>query len=115
MEIWLTLLYGGAGGFLNCMLFSGGFVMPKFINENGEWVCRPGFFGNIAMGAAAGFLIDVFLASGVGGSKEIALVVLGGIGGGNVLISLLQQHIIKVTEEKAKALAKVAKEVTEAK
>jgi len=115
MGIWHTLGYGALGGFLNCILFAGGFLMPKITNDEGQWVCHPGFLGNIVMGAAAGFLIDAFIASEIGGNKEPALVLLAGIGGGNVLISLLQQHIMKVKEDKVKALANVAKEVTEAK
>jgi hypothetical protein len=115
MGIWQVFGYGALGGFLNCILFTGGFVMPKIVHDEGHWICQPGFLGNIIMGAAAGFLIDVFMASELGGNKELALVLLGGVGGGNVLISLLQQHIIRVKEEKAEALAKVAKEVTQAK
>jgi len=110
MELWESLIYGALGGLINCVLFKGGFTLPKLISDEGQLLWRPGFLGNIVIGAAAGFLIDAFIASELGGKKEIALVFLSGIGGGNVLISLLQQHILKVEIDKTEALAKVAEE-----
>jgi hypothetical protein len=111
MEVWQSLIYGALGGFLNCILFRGGFVISRIVDDKGKWLCEPGFLGNIFIGAAAGFLIDAFMASELSGNKEIGLVLLGGVGGGSVLISFLQQHIIKVESDKAEALASVAEEV----
>ena len=77
--------------------------------ENGKKI-KPGFIGNIILGAAGGFVLYAFVAQELAGIKQIALVFLGGIGGGNVLISFLQKHKIGVEERRTEGFEKLAKE-----
>jgi hypothetical protein len=58
MTVWALLLVvcmaGGLGGVVNALLTENGFVLPRAIQvENGVAVVRPGFLGNILIGAIA--------------------------------------------------------------
>ncbi len=114
MSILQIIIIGALGGFLNCILFYDGFLIPSLKLENGKKL-KPGFIGNIILGAAGGFVLYAFVAQELAGIKQIALVFLGGIGGGNVLISFLQKHKIGVEERRTEGFEKLAEEIIKAK
>lgn len=56
-SVWLQLMIvfiaGGIGGVVNALLTDNGFVMPRTESTGGGTITRPGFFGNILIGAVA--------------------------------------------------------------
>lgn len=114
-QILITLAIGAIGGILNCLLYQKGFVKPQTVKEKEQTRWEPGFLGNILMGAAAGFVVFAFAADELKPLRQTGLIFLGGLGGGNVLISFMQQHIIKVETDRAESLANIAKQVIQSK
>jgi hypothetical protein len=112
-QILITLAVGAVGGILNCLLYQKGFVKPQTVKEIDQTRWEPGFLGNILMGAAAGFVVYAFAADELTPLRQTGLIFLGGLGGGNVLISFLQQHIIKVETDKVHSLENITRQVIE--
>ena len=114
-QILITLVIGAIGGILNCILYQKGFVKPQTVKEKDQSRWELGFLGNILMGAAAGFVVYAFAADELKPLRQTGLIFLGGLGGGNVLISFLQQHIIKVETDRAESIANIVRRVIESK
>ena len=57
MAIWNLLLIicaaGAVGGIVNALMTDNGFVMPLRETTDGATIIRPGFFGNVVIGAVA--------------------------------------------------------------
>jgi len=57
MTIWLILLAvcvaGAVGGIVNALLTDNGFMLPKAAVTDGQSILRPGFLGNMFIGAVA--------------------------------------------------------------
>jgi hypothetical protein len=55
MENWINLLIialaGALGGVVNALLSQNGFLLPRPEKNNGDTIFRPGFLGNVAVGA----------------------------------------------------------------
>lgn len=49
----LIALLGGAGGVVNALLTDNGFALPRRETAGGARILRPGFLGNIMLGAVA--------------------------------------------------------------
>ncbi|MEI6031505.1 MAG: hypothetical protein WCQ20_10120 [Synechococcaceae cyanobacterium ELA739] len=49
-------LAGLVGGSINALLSDNGFAMPRSIELNGQRIYRPGFFGNMLVGAVSAFV-----------------------------------------------------------
>jgi len=58
MPVWAAILViaaaGGIGGFGNALVTDNGFLFPKTDRVNGAGILRPGFLGNIVIGALSG-------------------------------------------------------------
>ena len=111
MSILYVIIIGALGGFLNCILFDDGFLIPSLRPRNNQKLVQLGFIGNIILGAAAGFLVYAFIAHELIGIKQEALIFLSGIGGGNVLISFLHKYQIHKEETRGDSLEKISKAI----
>lgn len=84
---------GVLGGLANCLLLQGGWLRPQGVNTDKGWMLSPGFLTPVFLGAIAALVTDF-----LGGAKlpddgsRWALAILSGLGGGNVLSSLLQKQ-----------------------
>lgn len=48
--------FGALGGIINALISDNGFILWKMDRVNGTRIWRPGFIGNVAIGAAAAFV-----------------------------------------------------------
>jgi hypothetical protein len=123
MSIWILLLIicvaGAVGGVVNALMTNNGFVMPQRESTDVGSILRPGFFGNIIIGAiAAGISWGLYgpLANNVvfgaaaltknsegAGISVSALVgaVLVGIGGARWLTNEVDKNLLKAAAAKA--------------
>jgi hypothetical protein len=126
MTLWILLsivcFAGGIGGIVNALLTDNGFVLPKSVQvENGVSVIRPGFLGNILIGAIAAGIswglygplaAFVIFGSGVAlqqnrpESLAISLsslvgAVLVGVGGARWLTSEVDKSLLRAAATKA--------------
>jgi hypothetical protein len=57
MYVWQMMLIiagaGANGGVINALMSDNAFIMPKRENSDGTIIVRPGFFGNVLIGAVA--------------------------------------------------------------
>lgn len=127
---WAVVGAGGAGGVLNAFLSENGFPLPR--KEEGVW--RPGFIGNVVIGAAAAFvswgLYGPYASAAIVGTDALpsdqsvfltlsaltgAFVV--GIGGARFLSSEVDKKLLTLTASRvasSDADAKVAAEIAAA-
>src|SRR5438552_12181715 len=52
----LVFVAGGVGGLVNALMTDNGFALPKEVVVNDVSVVRPGFLGNILVGATAAYV-----------------------------------------------------------
>lgn len=88
-----VILIGVVGGVANCLLVEGGFVFPQMTNEEKKGkVWKPGFFGNMLLGGIAALATYLLGASRLDFSSQLGIALISGLGGGNVLASLMQKY-----------------------
>ena len=114
----VILILAILGGVANILLIHGKFIKP-FRDENGNLV--PGFWGNIILGFLAGVAIvllngnDFMLVMDKHdiptAFKLMFLSLLAGIGGGNILTSLLQKNLLSDGAQKNLILEKISNEL----
>jgi hypothetical protein len=124
MTLWiLGVIIAGAGavgGIVNALLTDNGFVLPQYVNAPPARVLRPGFLGNVVIGAAAAFVswglygrwAGAAIAGGAANSNPtkfyetlsgVTGALLAGIGGARVLTSEVDKQILRLTASKAAA------------
>ena len=119
MEPWqlmaLVASLGAVGGLVNCAI-SGEFVLPKL--KDGVW--RPGWVGNVLVGAVAAFVVTgtngqlagVELPPPEGTTlsaswAQIAGAIVIGLGGGNILTNMAARRADQISKDNlASALRK---------
>ena len=52
----LIVLMGAIGGVVNALLSDNGFFLPKSLTVDGQKIVRPGFLGNVLIGAVSAFV-----------------------------------------------------------
>ena len=105
-SIIVTILAGLVGGILNCILFERGFIMPsRETIDDSKNRFNPGFLGNIALGIGASLIIWGLGASDFPMGRMIAVCTLSGIGGGNLITSMLQKHQLDLANSKIDAIS----------
>jgi hypothetical protein len=132
VPITIVIASGAVGGVINALMSDNGFIKPRQETVDGETILRPGFAGNILLGAAAAFiswgLYGAFSGAviyggvaqaGVAGADEIyvsvssvAGAVLVGIGGAHWLTNEVDKKLLRsaaVTAAQSKASAQDAK------
>jgi hypothetical protein len=122
MSLWVLGLIiagaGAAGGILNALLTDNGFVVPKYVHAEDARVWKPGFIGNIVIGAAAAFvtwgLYGRWAGSALAGAAPdsnpakfyetlsgVTGAFLAGIGGARVLTGEVDKQILKLAAHQA--------------
>jgi hypothetical protein len=99
------VLVGIVGGVANGLLLQGGLSLPQIVKTDKGSKVDLGFFSPIVLGAVAALATD-FLGGGklAEDPSRIGLALLSGIGGGNVLSSLLQKQETAVLKTQMDAL-----------
>ena len=125
--MWLLLLCvcgaGALGGVVNALLTDNGFILPAKVSSDAGSIVRPGFFGNVLIGAVAagiswglygplaGHIIfgsAVALAKNMDETMSISLAslvgaVLVGIGGARWLTNEVDKKLLKAAATTAAA------------
>jgi hypothetical protein len=124
MSLWLLGLViagaGAVGGLFNALLTDNGFVLPKYVDADPARIWKPGFLGNLIIGAAAAFvtwgLYGRWAGAVIGGASPGSTpakfyetlagftgAFLAGVGGARILTSEVDKQILRVTASKAAA------------
>ena len=124
MSLWLLGLViagaGAAGGVVNALLTDNGFVLPKYVAAEPARIWKPGFLGNLIIGAAAAFVTwglygrwaGAVIAGAAPGSTPAKFyetlsgftgAFLAGAGGARILTAEVDKQILRVTASKAAA------------
>jgi hypothetical protein len=106
-SIAVVVLSGAAGGIVNCLLLDLGILTPK---TKSVGVVR--FLGKIVLGICASALIWGFGAYELPLPKMLATCLLGGIGGGNLIASMLQKKDLDTESTKTQKLFEVSTRLT---
>ena len=122
MPIWPLLLIvcaaGAVGGLINALISDNGFALPRTEKVDSMSVVRPGFIGNIVIGAVAsgvswglyGPLSLVQILPTIGNPTQVAMTlsalvgaVLVGVGGARWLTNEVDKKLLKATASEAAA------------
>jgi hypothetical protein len=119
MSLWILLLIvcfaGAIGGVINALLTNNGFIMPQSVEGDGAKIWRPGYVGNVLIGAVAAGIswglygplagAPIFGESTLGSLavSGFAGAVLVGIGGARWLSSEVDKNLLKAAASKAAA------------
>ena len=124
MSLWLLGLViagaGAAGGLVNALLTDNGFVLPKYVVADPARVWKPGFLGNVIIGAAAALVTwglygrwaGAVIAGAPPGSTSAKFyetlsgftgAFLAGIGGARILTAEVDKQLLRLTASKAAA------------
>ena len=107
-----VILIGVIGGVANCLLVEGGFVYPQLTSEEKKGkIWRPGFFGNVLLGGIAALATYLLGASRLDFLSQLGIALLSGLGGGNVLASLMQKYEIGVLKAQMDGLERTIREL----
>lgn len=123
MSIWLLLLIvcgaGAVGGLINALISDNGFALPRAEKADSISIVRPGFIGNVVIGAVAagvswglyGPLSLVQILPAIGNPSQVASMtlstlvgaVLVGVGGARWLTNEVDKKLLKVAASQAAA------------
>ena len=120
IPIGVIMLSGAVGGIVNALVSDNGFVKPSEESAGAVTIIRPGFAGNILLGAVAAFIswglygafADAVLfgtASGIGAEEisvsisSIAGALLVGIGGARWLTNEVDKKLLRTAAATAAA------------
>ncbi len=107
--VW-TLLFGAVGGVANCILVHDGFSLPRVVKkETGEILLTPGFAGPLLLGMIAALATYLLGASKLEEASQHGIALISGLGGGNVLTSLLQRQQTAILGEKVQQMEQTLK------
>ncbi len=96
-SLWLPALFGAVGAIANCILLEGGFASPrKVLKDANKIVFDLGFIGTIFLGAIAALATYLLGTSELPISRQLGISLIVGVGGGNVLTSLVQKYEAQV-------------------
>ena len=95
---------GVLGGILNCLIIEREFLYPRIKEDEQGRSWEPGFLSPIFVGGVAGVVIYLLDLTPPPFGKQFAMSVLAGLGGGSILISLMEKHQISIWQRKTKKL-----------
>jgi len=112
IPIGIIILSGAVGGVINALVSDNGFIKPREETLDNETIVRPGFAGNILLGATASFIswglygafsnAVVFGAANGTGTEEISVTIsaiagaiLVGIGGARWLTNEVDKKLLR--------------------
>ena len=87
-----SIVIGMLGGVANSLLVEEGFVLPHFIRHQNHTVWKPGFLSNIVLGGIAALATYALGASELKPLGQLGIALISGVGGGNILVSLMQKQ-----------------------
>lgn len=116
----IILLSGAFGGIINAIVSDNGFIRPREETVDNVTIVRPGFMGNILLGAVAAFLswglygaysAAIAYATGTGiGTEEVSITIsaiagaiLIGIGGARWLTNEVDKTLLRTAAVTAAA------------
>lgn len=95
---------GIIGGVANSLLIEEGFALPLVVvDKQNRRVWRPGFISNIVLGAIAALATYLLGAYKLELLNQLGIALVSGIGGGNVLTSLMQKQQSNVLKAQMEA------------
>ncbi len=119
--IWWILITiaaaGGVGGVVNALMSDNGFVLPKSASSGNGKILRPGFLGNILIGAVAAVIswglygpFADFAVIGAGDARAVMLTLaalvgalLVGVGGARWLTNEVDKTLLRAAASRAAA------------
>jgi hypothetical protein len=110
--MWWTFLIGMLGGVANSLLVEEGFVLPQLRNEEKKGkIFRPGFIGNMVLGGIAALATYLLGASRLEFLSQLGIALVSGVGGGNVLTSLMQKQETGVLKAQMEGLERTIRQL----
>lgn len=108
-----SILLGVIGGVANSLLLEDGFALPfVVVKEHNRRVWNPGFFSNVLLGAIAALATYLLGAYKLELLNQLGIALVSGIGGGNVLTSLMQKQQTSILKAQMEALEEAVKKAT---
>ena len=112
IPVGIIILSGALGGVINALVSDNGFIKPREETLDNETIVRPGFAGNILLGATAAFIswglygafsnAVVFGTANDAGTEEISVTIsaiagaiLVGIGGARWLTNEVDKKLLR--------------------
>jgi hypothetical protein len=103
-----SVLMGIIGGLANSLLIEDGFALPLVVvDKQNRRVWRPGFISNVLLGAIAALATFLLGAYKLELFNQLGIALVSGVGGGNVLASLMQKQQSNVLKAQMEALEEV--------
>jgi hypothetical protein len=87
-----SIVVGMLGGVANSLLIEEGFVIPHWVRQQNCTVWKPGFLSNIVLGGIAALATYFLGASELKPLGQLGIALISGMGGGNILMSLMQKQ-----------------------
>jgi ABC-type Mn2+/Zn2+ transport system permease subunit len=87
-----SIVVGMLGGVANSLLIEEGFVIPHWVRQQNCTVWKPGFLSNIVLGGIAALATYFLGASELKPLSQLGIALISGMGGGNILVSLMQKQ-----------------------
>lgn len=87
-----SIVVGMLGGVANSLLVEEGFVLPHLVRLENRAVWKPGFLSNIVLGGIAAPATYALGASELKPLGQLGIALISGVGGGNILVSLMQKQ-----------------------
>ncbi|MDD5007095.1 MAG: hypothetical protein PHU49_04255 [Syntrophorhabdaceae bacterium] len=108
--MWEIILLGALGGVANCLLMREGFDLPRIlITEKNTKTLHPGFFGNIILGIIASLVTYLLGTSQIQPLQQWGIAIVSGLGGGSLLVNLLQKYEVSTLNAKVSTFEKALK------
>jgi hypothetical protein len=90
--VFWSILVGILGGVANSLLVEEGFVIPRIVRYKDRTVWKAGFLSNVFLGGIAALATYALGASELKPLGQLGIALISGVGGGNVLVSLMQKQ-----------------------
>ena len=109
----LSIVMGVIGGVANSLLLEEGFALPfTAVKGQNQRVWHAGFISNVLLGAIAALATYLLGAYKLELLNQLGIALVSGIGGGNVLTSLMQKQQTTVLKAQMEALEQALKTAT---
>lgn len=104
-----SIVIGMLGGVANSLLVEEGFVLPHLVRLENRTVWKPGFLSNIALGGIAALATYALGASELRPLGQLGIALISGVGGGNILVSLMQKQETALLKTRVDTLTQVVR------
>jgi uncharacterized membrane protein YeaQ/YmgE (transglycosylase-associated protein family) len=104
-----SIVVGMLGGVANSLLVEEGFVLPHLVRLENRTVWKPGFLSNIILGGIAALATYALGASELKPLGQLGIALISGVGGGNILVSLMQKQETALLKSRVDTLTQVVR------